>query len=370
MKEMTSRERLLTACRLGVPDRIPRAINFEHGFAAVVKQMLRKENQHLDGNSLDLAEYFKTDPRWVYICPTNKKADFYRYFERDDIEFDEWGLGKKWDNTRHYAEYFYPLVNAETLADIEAYPWPDYFEDYRYEGLADKVGQFHKRGFAVLGGPCAFFEIAWQIRSMERLMEDMLLNPEMAHAVYDRILERNVRYARECALAGVDILYLGDDVAMQKGLMMSRELWRKYLGQGMRAMIRAAREVKPNILSWYHSDGDIAPLVPDLIEAGVNILNPVQPECCDAEFLKRTYGDRLAFWGGLGVQSVIPFGTSDQVREHVRKQIEKLGRGGGYVVGPSHVLERDTPWGNFMAMVKAINDFGLYKDAQFMKLPR
>jgi len=351
---------LLTACRLGVPDRIPRAIVFEHGFAADVKQMLRKENPNLDVESLDLAEYFKTDPRWVYIRPTREKHDFDRYFERHDLAFDEWGRGRKWDDTRHYAEYFYPLAKVESIAEIESYPWPDYFEKYRYAGIAEEVAGLHAKGFAVLGGPCAFFEIAWQIRSMERLMEDMLLNPEMAQALYDRILERNVRFARECALAGVDILYLGDDVAMQNGLMMSRELWRKYLGTGMRAMINAAHEVKPDMLTWYHSDGDIAALVPDLIDVGLNILNPVQPECCDAEFLKKTYGNKLAFWGGLGVQSILPFGTPEEVREHVRWQIKIMGTDGGYVVAPSHILERDTPWENFKAMIQAIDEFGQY----------
>jgi len=357
---MTSRERLLTACRRGIPDRIPRAIVFEHGFAANVKQMLGKENPGLDVEGLDLAEYFKSDPRWVGMRSINKKADFHKYFERSDLEFDEWGRGRKWDDTRHYAEYFYPLAKAENIAEIESYPWPDYFEKYRYAGIADEVANLHAKGFAVLGGPCAFFEIAWQIRSMERLMEDMLLNPEMAQALYDKILERNVRYARECALAGVDILYLGDDVAMQNGIMMSREVWRKYLGIGMRAMIDAAREINENILVWYHSDGDVAPLVPDLIDVGVNILNPVQPECCDAAFLKKTYGDKLAFWGGLGVQSVLPFGTPEEVREHVRRQIEILGAGGGYVVAPSHILERDTPRENLKAMMEAINKYGQY----------
>jgi len=350
----------LTACRLGVPDRIPRAIGFEHGFAANVKRLLKKENPNLDVENLDLAGYFKSDPRWVYIRPTNKKAAFHKYFDRGDLEFDEWGRGRKWDDTRHYAEYFYPLARAETISEIESYPWPDYFEKYRYAGIAGEVAGLHDRGFAVLGGPSAFFEIAWQLRSMERLMEDMLLNPEMAQAVYDRILERNVRFARECALAGVDILYLGDDVAMQNGIMMSLELWRKYLGKGMRAMINAAREINKNILVWYHSDGDIAPLVPDLIDVELNILNPVQPECCDAAFLKKTYGDKLAFWGGLGVQSVLPFGSPEEVREHVRRQIEVLGAGGGYVIAPSHILERDTPWENLKAMVGAIDEFGQY----------
>lgn len=148
-----------------------------------------------------------------------------------------------------------PLAKADNIAEIESYPWPDYFEKYRYAGIAEEVAGLRAKGFAVYGGPHEFFEIAWQLRSMERLMEDMLLNPEMAHAVYDRILERNVRLARECALAGMDILSLGDDVAMQNGIMMSPELWRQYLGPGMQAMIGEA-PLKPGAHSISLEEAD------------------------------------------------------------------------------------------------------------------
>lgn len=360
MVEMTPRERVLTAMRRGVPDRVPRTMGFEHGLVPAILEGLGRDHPELDVKNLNLTEYYRCDPRWVGMNPTREKHDFSRYFNDPKIVWDEWGCGRRWDDTNHYAEYLYPLKDAETVSEFEEYSWPDWLEDYRYEGMAERVAALKRQGYAVLAGPAAFFEIAWQIRSMERLMEDMLLNPGLAHACYNPILERNVRYARECALAGVDILYLGDDVAMQQGLMMNLETWRQWLGTEMEAVINAAREVNPDILVWYHSDGDIADLVPDLIRVGLDILNPVQPETCDAAFLKKTYGDRLAFWGGLGVQSVIPFGTPEEVREHVRTMITTLGDNGGYLVAPSHVLERDTPYENFTAMVRAIDDFGKY----------
>jgi len=360
MAEMTPRERLLTAARRGVPDRVPRDIPFEGGLVPAIRAAIARERQDCDPGKLNLTEYFRCDPRWVGPDPERRPTDFSRYFDGPGVEWDHWGRGRKWDDTRHYAEYLYPLKDVETVAGFAEYPWPDLLEDHRYEGMADRVRAYHQEGFAVLGGPSEFFEIAWQLRSMERLMEDMLLNPELARACLDPILERNVRFARECARAGVDILYLGDDVAMQNGLMMSVETWREYLGPAMKAVIDAAREIKPDILVWYHSDGKITDLVPDLIRVGLDILNPVQPECVDAAFLKQTYGDRLAFWAGLGVQSVLPFGTPDEVREHVRLMIEVLGANGGYIVGPSHMLERDVSYENVKAMVQAIDDFGSY----------
>jgi len=343
-----------------VPDRVPRYMGFEDGLVPVIRAAIAREQPGLDPETIDLDKHFRCDPRWVWPNAPRRVNDFSRYFRDAGIEWDEWGRGRKWDATRHYAEFLYPLKDAETTAEFAEYPWPDLLEDYRYEGIADQVHALQEQGFPVLGGPSETFEKAWQVRSMERLMEDMLLNPELAHACLDPVVERNVRIAQQCARAGADILFLGDDVATQRGLMMSVETWRQYLGPAMTSIIHAAREIKPDILVWYHSDGNITELVPDLIRVGLDILNPVQPECVDAAFLKRTYGDRLAFWGGLGVQSVLPFGTPEEVREHVRRMIAVLGESGGYVVAPSHMLERDVSYANLKAMVQAIDDFGSY----------
>ena len=123
-------------------------------------------------------------------------------------------------------------------------------------------------------------------------------------------------------------------------------------------MIQAARQIKPDLLVQYHSDGKINDLIPDLIEVGVDILNPVQPECVDHHWVKEQYGDRLAFDAGLGVQSVLPFGTPQDVRNHVREVIRDFRGGGGLIIGPSHVIERDTPLENILAMLEAIDEYG------------
>ena len=247
------------------------------------------------------------------------------------------------------------------MDELLAYPWPDLLEPYRYAGLAQRVADWHARGYAVIGDVSeTTFEIAWQLRSMERLFDDMLHDDEKAAVILDQITDRTAFAAGMMARAGVDLLYTGDDVAMQTGLMMSRKLWQRWLGPRLRRVIQAARSVNPSIPVKYHSDGKINDLIPDLIEAGVTILNPVQPECVDYRWVKSTYGDQLAFYGGLGVQSVLPFGSPDEVREHVREAIESLGAGGGLVIGPSHVIERDTPIDNILAMQAAIDEYGRY----------
>ena len=352
MATMTSHERILAAGRRQQPDRVPRDILFEPRLAADLRRQLGAD---------DLSAYFAVDLYHVGLDPTRLTNDYSRYFTRPGVTWNEWGAGRIWDDTEHYAEYLYPLEHAETVAEIEEYPWPDFDAPYRYEGVKRQIDELHARGLGVAGVVGSLgFEFAWQLRSMDRLFEDMLNDDPIATVILEKIVERMEFAAREFARAGADILLTGDDVAMQTGLMMSRDLFNKWLRPGIERVFIAAKEEKPDILNWFHSDGIINDLIPDLIEMGTDILNPVQPECVDIRWVKETYGDRLAFCGGLGVQSVLPFGTPDEVRAHVRETIDTLGRGGGLIIGPSHVLERDTPIENIFAMVEAMDTYGVY----------
>jgi uroporphyrinogen decarboxylase len=337
-----------------VPDRVPRDIQFERGVEAKLKVHFGTE---------DLITATRSDIVDVGPDPSRFPKNYASYFSREGVSWDEWGRGRVWDSDDHYAEYLYPLEKAETVGEILSYPWPDLDEPYRYDGLDGKVANLHEQGYAVRGSADVsetVFEIAWQLRSMDRLFQDMFYNEEMAIALLDQIIHRNTVQAQAYASAGVDILYVGDDVAMQTGLMMSRKLWAKWLQPRLGLVIQAARRIKPDLLVQYHSDGKINDLIPDLIEVGVDILNPVQPECVDHHWVKERFGDRLAFDGGLGVQSVLPFGTPRDVKNHVREVIETLGVGGGLMIGPSHVIERDTPLENILAMIDAIDEYGGY----------
>jgi uroporphyrinogen decarboxylase len=205
------------------------------------------------------------------------------------------------------------------------------------------------------------FEKAWLIRSMEELLPDMLAGSEMAGVLMDRLAEIRCFQAATFARADVDILRLGDDVTTQRGMMMSPDTWRDWLKPRLARVIDAAREVKPDILIWYHSDGDCRAIVPELIEIGVDILNPVQPECMDPAEMKRLYGDRLSFSGTIGTQTTMPFGTPEEVRREVGLRIETVGRGGGLLLAPTHVLEPDVPWENIVAFVRSARELGRYR---------
>jgi uroporphyrinogen decarboxylase len=193
---------------------------------------------------------------------------------------------------------------------------------------------------------------------MERLLLDFTDGNAFATTLLDRITERRIAQAQHYARCGADVIAYGDDVGTQRGMLMSVRMWRTWLKPRLARTITAAREVRPDVLVFYHSDGDVSAIIPDLIEIGVDILNPIQPECMDPVALKRTYGDRLSFWGTIGTQSTFPFGSPDDVRREVRARIETVGAGGGLFLAPTHVIEPEVPFENIVAFVETVKGEG------------
>lgn len=314
----------------------------------------------------DPAEYFDFEIRHVGIGPTEKRVDFSPYLGPlpPDGWVNEWGIGHVPGSLYHFEDYIHPLQSISSPDDLEDYPFPDVIATYRYEGLAEQVAEWHRRGYAVAGEiphySGTLFECAWILRGMENLLADFLLQPDLATALLDRLTASGIESATQLASTGIDILTTGDDVGTQRGMMMSPALWRKWLKPRMREIIVAAKAVNPDLLVFYHSDGDIRSIIPELIEMGIDILNPVQPECMDPVRLKREYGNDLAFWGTIGTQTTMPLGTPDEVRAVVRERIETVGEGGGLLLAPTHVLEPDVPWENIIAFIEAVEEYGWY----------
>jgi uroporphyrinogen decarboxylase len=154
----------------------------------------------------------------------------------------------------------------------------------------------------------------------------------------------------------VDMIKIGDDVGVQNGMLMSPAMYRRWFKPRHAAVVRAGREVRPDIPFCYHSDGNCREIIPDLIEAGVTVLNPVQPECLNIVELKKDFGDKLIFWGGVGTQTTMPFSTPDEVFESVQKTIDVLGPT-GFFPCPTHVLEPDVPWENILAFLRAVDEY-------------
>jgi uroporphyrinogen decarboxylase len=224
--------------------------------------------------------------------------------------------------------------------------------------MADAVAAIHASGFASIGHmACTIWETAWYLRSMEDLMADMMDDDPKAEWLLDQITIRSCQRAAAFARSGADILALGDDIGMQHSIMMSLPFYRTWLKPRLAQVIRAARSIKPDMLVMYHSCGYIEPFIPDLIEAGVDILDPVQPECMDFKRLHDLYGAQLSFHGTIGTQTTMPFGTPDDVRRAVFRNLDIAGPKGGLMCAPTHLLEPEVPWANIMAYVDACRDY-------------
>jgi uroporphyrinogen decarboxylase len=336
------------------PDRVPWSVGFTPGVQARFEQ---------ETGLKDPAEYWHFDDAGVGLKAPECLPDFSAYYPEElpaGATFGAYGNAEFPAGFHHFSGRRYPLKGDTTLADLEAYPWPNYERDYAWDHLAEEVNRLHDQGKYVTGWCGHIWEVAWAITSMPKLMLQFMEDPEQAGFLLDVITENNLFAARKLVEAGVDCLTTGDDVGMEDRLMMSPAMWRQWLKPRWGKIYRAAKAINPEVQIWYHSDGLINPIIPDLIEIGLDILNPVQPECVDPVALKREYGDRLAFWGCVGTQTTFPFGTPAEMKAEIKHLIETVGEGGGLFLAPTHVLEPDVPWENIVAFFEACEEYGRY----------
>ena len=351
---MTSRERVLRALGRQQPDRVPAVLYGEMvGYVPAVAEMLEK---NCGGRSP--LDYFGFDITSFSLPPSRHESDFSRYLQADEnTTVDEWGVGWQRGRLLHYTERLHPLRDLD-LVDLQDYPFPDLDADYRYAEAASTIAEIHQRGLAAAYFAGSVFETAWFMRGIEQLFFDMCSHRDFSDYLFDRITHIVAASASRLAEAGLDLLILGDDIATQTGMLMSLAMYRDHLKPRLAKIIRAAKEARPDVLVFYHSCGNVWDAIPDLIEAGIDVLNPVQPECMDPAKVKETFGDRLAFFGSISVQQTMPFGTPDEVRKEVKLRIDTVGPGGGLLLAPAHVLQPDTPWENVVAFFEAVRDFG------------
>lgn len=257
----------------------------------------------------------------------------------------------------HFWGYISPLRHAKSLKELEDYPLED-VDSWDFSGMADKVRAIHAEGKVAVAGINHIYETAWQIRGLQEFLMDMVERPSWAECLLERLAHQKEVLSLAAARAGADYLLCGDDVGSQQGMMFSIPSWKKMMRSRWERIWQGAKAINPDIKVWYHSDGNILKIVGDLIESGVDILNPLQPECLDIDEIHRDYGDKISFDGTIGTQSTMPFGTPDDVRNRVREVIEKYGKNGGLILSPTHVLEPEVPLENIDAFVEACREFG------------
>ncbi len=354
---MTHRERVLTTLAHRRPDRPPRAL---HLVGEAHEQFRRRTGADHP------AAYWDLDlTGWIgFGAPAvDWQARFGRYYEGEaeppcfeSGEYPpEWGVASRSANYYHFSAPRFPLRRATTVREIEEFPFPDYVGDWKHDHFEAEVERQKRDGHPVIGWAQRMFQNAWYLRSREQLFVDTFEQPAIAEAIFANVARVVEAMAVRFAEAGVDILSVADDIGMQDRMMVSPDWWRRWVKPHWKAVFAAARQVNPDLHIWYHTDGYFEPVIPDLIEIGVTLLNTVQPECMDVGKVKRQWGRELSLAGTIGVQSTLRWDTPAKVKETVRRQIGELGAEGGFILSPANAIEPDVPWENIVAFIEAAN---------------
>ncbi len=267
--------------------------------------------------------------------------------------------GYYWEAVRN------PLANA-TLADLDHFPWPDPLDPGFTAGLrAEAESLFTNTEYAIEAsdGFCSFWEGACNLRGMEQLLMDLIVNQRFFAALMEKVLEINLAVAErflEEAGAFIQIFRAADDLATQSGLLMSLPMYRARLKPYHRKYFDFVKS-HTSAAILYHSCGNMANLIDDLAEIGVDAINPVQVSALpETAKLKSQFGDKITFWGGIDTQQVLPHGSVGEVTAEVRRRIRDLAPGGGFVLSAVHSIQADVPPENILAMAEAARKYGSY----------
>lgn len=362
---MTSKERMLTAIKHREPDRVPTFANLTPQVAKKLgkKMGLSWEPEICMRSSrtshTEILLKLGNDAVCITYMPTNDTLP--RYQKDGSVINGEFGFVSK--KVGFYDEIIKrPLAHAETIRDIDKFKMPDPTAPERWDLPKKKIKHYGK-DFAIIGDlEATIFELSWNLVGMEKFLIDLVIEKPYVFALMDKVLEHNLVYCKKMVGLGVDVIWLGDDFGTQKGMMIRPELWRKVFKPRMHYIFKELKRMNPEIKIAYHSCGSIVTIIPDLMEIGIDILNPIQPQANGMNLaeLKKKFGDKLVFFGGVDEQRVLPFGNTKDIEEEVKLRIAQAGKGGGFIIAPAHNIQVDTPIENIYAYFRAIKKYGSY----------
>ena len=383
---MNSRERLLTTLNHSEPARVPfdlgstqvtgihlaayRSLRQSLGLPPVEVQLC-DYIQQLALPDDDVIERLGVDVRGLFPLSSHN----WNIHEEDAggcwLYHDEWGITHRRakPDGLYYSIVQVPLAGPDvSVHDIENHVWPDMADPRRIAGLRELAERYRRDGYAVvLKSPFAgIFETAQRIVGMENCLMMMAADKKLAGVLFDKLLELKLAFW-EMALPQladvVDVIAEFDDYGTQTSQLISPRMFRQQLKPRLRILFDRLRQLAPNARRFFHSCGSVRPLLPDFIEIGVEILNPVHTCAVGMEptALKRDFGDALVFWGGgVDTQGVLPTGTPQEVRDDVRRNIEALAPGGGFVFNTVHNIQADVPPQNIIALWEALQKYRVY----------
>jgi len=364
---MTSRERMIATLNHERPDRVPIQINLRPELAEEVRRHLGVDTVHeaLERLGCDFYRDAHVGTHWAdYEKRANgKPPGMYAWMGpmvmHDERTFeDPWGVVERVGEDGKYLEWVSgPFAHTD---DLDGFDWPGEKVIVDAPELPAKVRAMKDEGYWVAGSSGMHpFKQAWRMRGFENFLCDYVANPGFVERLYDRILEHTIAVCRRSAAAGADMLHFWGDVAMQDRMIVPPESWRALDKPAWKRIITETRRVAPDVKFFFHSDGNVTPIIDDIVEVGFDILNPLQPECVNPARVKQTWGDRITLDGGGSVQRTLPMGTVEDVRREVDFLIRCCAYNGGYIFRASNVIGFDCPVENVVTFFETARDYDL-----------
>lgn len=382
---MTPRERVLYAINHEQPDRVPLVIGVSNATGIRMKPYRGIKEQigvqapdsylynwpelgtaEIDEQTL---ERLRGDVRGVLDLEPESSRLLNREREPGSDYVNSWGCTQQEIMPGEWCPSVHPLAGATTIEDLDHFPgWPDMDDPTRVAHVKEEARRLAEENrYAIMATPWLLFpfERALAMQGMETFLVNMVIDPELARALLERIAshcKRLMAHFLEALGDNVDIIKIGDDLGTQDSLLMSPAMYRKMLKPVHADLIDFVRQ-HTDAKVMFHTDGDVFPLIDDFVEMGVDILNPIQTSAgkmANIEELKQRHGRDIIFCGGMDTGHILPQGTPEEVRQEVRRIIRVLGQGGGLMIGAVHTVMNDVPAENVLAMVDAVEEFGYY----------
>ncbi len=343
---MNSKKRVKLALSHKEPDRVPCYIWYGEGI-----QNRLKGKVGCSGLNLEIALGNDILQTWLSI---NYQLE--REAKERQVFTDEWGITWKKENY-HNMVINHPLENSSSKKFVN-YPLPDPYKKERYAYLNKLISYYGYKYFIGADVSGTIFEPCYHLRGMDQLLVDLISEEKRIEILLDRIANFSLQVALQSLKLGVDWIWLGDDFGTQQGMLLSPKLWRKYFKPRMARIISKIKHIKPDIFIAYHSCGSIRPIIPDLVQIGIDALNPIQSTAKDMDVkeIKTQFGDEITLVCGIDTQDFLPRATPEMVKFKVREIVDTLGPGGGFIFAVSHTIQADTSVENVLAMREALDE--------------
>ena len=363
---MNSKQRVITALtRQGLPDRVPLQFDLSrsladrfcarYGIAAHYTTSYYEDvTYRLSNNALRVA--MGSD---CVIVGASLPRGYQHPTDENGTITNEFGM-KMRQGPIYMDVVVHPLAHVQTAEEIAAFPFPDPLADGRYDDAARDIATYKDDYFIVGDMELTMFDMMQQLVGLEKLLVDMAQGAEYLEPLMDKCKGFALAVGKRLVAMGVDGIWAGDDFGAQNGMLISPRMWRRYFKERYRQVYAELKAVNPAVIICQHCDGAVAPILGEWIDVGLEVFNPVQPNVPghEPEDLKSKLGDRMAFWGAVDQQKLLPFGAPAEIEADIQAKIAVLGRGGGYMVAPAHIIHGDTPLENVEAFIAAVKKHG------------